>query len=269
VFSPYYARARRAGPADPENHVALNVALYGTAHRRWAMTERGRAALARDAQTLRIGRSRVTCAGGDTLFEIDEIGAPLPRRVAGTVRIGPEMPAGPRFGLDPAGRHRWQALAPRARIEVALRHPDLRWSGPGYLDTNDGDVPLEADFRSWEWGRAATRAGASVLYDVLMRDGRRSSLAWRFGPDGAQAFEPPPTFDAPATGLWRIPRPARSDRSGIMTTIEDTPFYARSTLRAVWGGEPVEAMHESLRLDRFTTPIVQAMLPFRMPRRRS
>jgi carotenoid 1,2-hydratase len=52
-----------------------------------------------------------------------------------------------------------------------------------------------------------------------------------------------------------------------MTTIEDTPFYARSTLKTVWHGQPVQAMHESLRLDRFVTPIVQAMLPFRMPRR--
>ena len=30
VFSPYYAWARRRGPADPLNHCALNVALYGT-----------------------------------------------------------------------------------------------------------------------------------------------------------------------------------------------------------------------------------------------
>jgi carotenoid 1,2-hydratase len=28
VFSPYYAWARRKGQADPENHCALNVAIY-------------------------------------------------------------------------------------------------------------------------------------------------------------------------------------------------------------------------------------------------
>ena len=56
VFSPYYARARRRGPADPEHHVALNVALYG-ATRRWTMTERGRASLQRTATSLRIGPS--------------------------------------------------------------------------------------------------------------------------------------------------------------------------------------------------------------------
>ena len=42
VFSPYYAWARRRGPADPEQFCALNVALYGKDRRAWAMTERGR-----------------------------------------------------------------------------------------------------------------------------------------------------------------------------------------------------------------------------------
>jgi carotenoid 1,2-hydratase len=267
VFSPYYARTRRSGPADPEDHVALNVALYGAAHRRWAMTERGRADLRRDHRTLHIGPSRVYQDGDDTVFDIDELGAPLPRRVYGTVRLQREIPAGPRFALAPGGRHHWQALAPRARIDVRLRRPDLNWSGTGYLDTNDGHVPLEDDFLSWEWGRAATATGASVVYDVRRRDGSRDSLAQRFGPDGSQAFDAPPAFQAPPTSLWRIPRPARGERSGHMTTIEDTPFYARSTLKTVWHGQPVQAMHESLRLDRFVTPIVQAMLPFRMPRR--
>jgi len=31
-------------------------------------------------------------------------------------------------------------------------------------------------------------------------------------------------------------------------------------------GERVEAVHESLSLERFRLPVVQAMLPFRMPR---
>jgi carotenoid 1,2-hydratase len=33
-------------------------------------------------------------------------------------------------------------------------------------------------------------------------------------------------------------------------------------------GEAATAVHESLDLDRFASPWVQAMLPFRMPRRR-
>jgi len=54
----------------------------------------------------------------------------------------------------------------------------------------------------------------------------------------------------------------------IVKTLEDAPFYARSVVSAKLLGEPVTLMHESLSLDRFKMPIVQAMLPFRMPRAR-
>ena len=40
VFSPYYAWARQRGAADPVNHCALNVGLYGRRAARWSMTER-------------------------------------------------------------------------------------------------------------------------------------------------------------------------------------------------------------------------------------
>ena len=53
VFSPYYALARRRGGADPANHCALNVALYGDGGHRWSMTERGRRSISRSASALR------------------------------------------------------------------------------------------------------------------------------------------------------------------------------------------------------------------------
>jgi carotenoid 1,2-hydratase len=52
----------------------------------------------------------------------------------------------------------------------------------------------------------------------------------------------------------------------VRQTLEDGPFYARSILSTRVFGEDVPAMHESLSLDRFRKPWVQAMLPFRMPR---
>ena len=65
VFSPYYALARAAaGAADPLNHCALNVALYGERGKRWAMTERGRAArAARRARVCSIGPSALRWDG--------------------------------------------------------------------------------------------------------------------------------------------------------------------------------------------------------------
>ena len=83
-----------------------------------------------------------------------------------------------------------------------------------------------------------------------------------------QTFEPPPLHTLKRTG-WRVGRKARSEDTAIVSrTLEDAPFYARSVVAARLLGEPVMLMHESLSLDRFKMPIVQAMLPFRMPRAR-
>jgi carotenoid 1,2-hydratase len=51
-------------------------------------------------------------------------------------------------------------------------------------------------------------------------------------------------------------------------TLEDGPFYTRSIMATRLLGEDIELMHESLSGDRFASPVVKAMLPFRMPRRR-
>jgi len=271
VFSPYYARARRRGDADPENHCALNVALYGRGDKRWALTERPRASLARSAATLAIGPSALEWDGDTLAVRIDEVTAPLPARIRGVVRVHPAALAGGAYALDAAGHHRWLPIAPCAHVEVALERPALRWSGPGYLDANAGDEPLEDSFASWSWSRAATRAGTAVLYDVLRRDGGRHSLALGFDAGGeTRAIDSPPVAALPATG-WRVARATRTDpgsRATVVRTLEDTPFYARSLVAAQLAGEPVTAVHESLSLDRFRSRWVQALLPFRTPRAR-
>ena len=112
VFSPYYAWARRRdGLADPANHCSLNVALYGRP-RRWAMTERGRGALVRDADQLAIGPSRLHWRGDHLEIEIAEVTAPLPSRIRGTVRVHPGALTGRCFTLDDAGHHHWSPIAP-------------------------------------------------------------------------------------------------------------------------------------------------------------
>ncbi|WP_207190881.1 carotenoid 1,2-hydratase [Halochromatium salexigens] len=270
VFSPYYAWARRRGRGDPEHFCALNVALYGKDRTAWAMTERGRGQLQRDARELEIGPSRIEWDGSAFTVHIDERGAPLPKRIQGTVRVYPKaLTEGP-ITLDPASRHRWWPIAPESRVEVRLERPGLRWSGSGYLDSNSGDEPLEHGFHAWDWSRAKLRRGSAVLYDMTFLDGGRRSLAFRFdGAGGTEAFEPPPPAHLPKTFWWRIPRATQSDadnRAKVLETLEDTPFYARSTISAQLLGEPVTAIHESLALTRFKTRWVQMLLPFRMPR---
>ncbi len=234
------------------------------------MTERTSAALHRDATTLAIGPSRVEWDGMALTVHIREVGAPIPRRITGTVRVHPTALTGARFTLDDAGRHRWSPIAPASRVEVALTAPGLNWSGPGYLDTNDGDRPLEADFRQWDWCRAPHDGGAAILYNAERLQGGEQSLALKVDAAGkVDRFEAPPRA-AMAPTLWRVPRHTRADPGTtprVVKTLTDSPFYARSVIETRLMGHSLTAVHESLDMARFTAPWVQAMLPFRVPRR--
>ncbi|MGK3989922.1 carotenoid 1,2-hydratase [Sorangium sp. So ce136] len=280
VFSPYYARARARGAADPLMHCSMNVALYGPRPRddRWALTERPRAAVSRSPRALAIGPSRMEWSGGELRVAFDEITAPIPSRLAGTVRLRPAAPEpaapGPRGAragvtLDRWGRHRWAPLAPIARAEVELTHPSLRFSGSAYMDTNAGDEPLDRAFESWTWSRAVGADGLALTYDVRRRDGTRMLLARAFDAGGG-ARELPPLVPRPLGDTrWGMERSIAADLGSsprLLRTYEDTPFYARSLAAATFGGKPATVVHEALSLDRFASPWVQFLLPFRMRR---
>lgn len=259
VFSPGYARARKRGPTDPMDFCAINIALYGPT-RRWVMTEHRD--VARDADHLRIGRSTVRYDGADLVVEFDERCAPFKQRLAGRVRITPQISGGGLcHRLDPAGRHRWWPIAPVARATVELDAPDLRFEGAAYHDINAGDRPLEADFRYWDWSRSAD---GSVLYDVIQRDGSAVQFGRRFTPQGASSIQPS-TRHALKNGGWGVARAVRSDAPiALHHTLEDTPFYTRSWLHQDGPDGPVHLMHESLDLDRFDRAWVRFLLPFKM-----
>ncbi|MFW5680508.1 MAG: carotenoid 1,2-hydratase, partial [Pseudomonadota bacterium] len=133
VFSPYYAWS---GRTDPLDHCALNVALYGAGGKRWTMTERRRTAVERSADRLRIGPSALSWDGRTLTIDIDEVGAPIPRRLKGRVRLTTTALGGHVETLHAAGGHRWSPIAPAARVEVELEKPERSWSGVGYLDAN-------------------------------------------------------------------------------------------------------------------------------------
>jgi len=233
------------------------------------MTERGARHVARTGSEFVVGPSRVHWAGDALHVDIDERASPLPRRVRGRVSVFPQGLSDFVAALDARGAHRWGPIAPRARIEVAFDEPALAWQGHAYLDSNEGDEPVTEAFVDWDWLRAPCADGGTVVvYDVRPRHGPERVIARRFAPDGrAYAFAPPPRQDLPATG-WRIRRQVRSEAPpALARTLEDTPFYARSLLQARLLGEPVQAVHETLDAVRLARPLVQAMLPLRMPRR--
>jgi carotenoid 1,2-hydratase len=271
VFSPYYAAARRRGAGDPESHCALNIALYGRSGKKWALTERGRGALSRSTHDLAIGPSSMRWDGTDLVIEIDEITVPIPSRLRGVVRLSPSATVSETFALAETGNHRWRPIAPVSRVSVEMTSPSLSWSGAGYFDWNAGDGPLEDAFSGWHWSRASAADGTTIFYDGERRREGAFSLALAIEPNGTpRRLDPPPECALPTTPIWRIARATRSDSMAparIVSTCEDTPFYARSVAELSVAGRRIHAMHESLSLDRFGARWVQSLLPFRMPRR--
>lgn len=272
VFSPYYARANRRTPggADPEDYVAINLALYGPRRTLWAMTERRRRTLQRDPHRLGIGPSRLNWTGNTLTAQINELTNPIPQPLRGTITLHPKALESTIYSLDAHGAHRWQPIAPCARIHVAFEKPALTWDGDAYFDRNDGDAPMGTAFSTWNWSRAQTRHGTRIFYHAHRLDGGFTDLSLQFaGAGGVTAITPPPPAPLPMT-WWRIARETRSDAgtdAQLIRNFEDTPFYARARIAAQIDGETINGVHETLDLKRFAQPIVQTMLPFRMPRR--
>ncbi len=251
---------------DPENHCALNVALYG-GKRRWAMTERGARHVMRDENKFEIGPSSMAWDGDDLIIEIDERCIPLPFALRGRVRLTPGQCYDKPVLLNTQNKHFWQAVAPQARVTVEFEKPNLRWSGSAYHDMNWGEEPLEKGFKKWTWLRAKTSTGTQVIYDVERRDGSNFSFGSCFKDGLTIERVVPPAHDL-RSGFWSMARTVHSEaKPRLISTLEDTPFYTRNHVEMTLDGELCEAYHESLSLDRFVNPIVQMMLPFRMPRR--
>jgi len=276
VFSPYYFAARRRGTADPKQHYGINVALYRPQGRVWAFTEYGRTEVEADTRALRMGSNRLVWRGGSLFLDIDERTAPWRSRLRGQLRltpaVDPESNAWGPVNLDLAGRHRWLPVAPCARVDARFERPQFRFSGSGYADSNWGDEPLEHGFRRWNWLRSESREETRVIYDLVGRGDKPlmpRALAFVAG-QRPRILDPEALVDrALPGGRWGLPRSTRADPGttvGIVKTLEDSPFYARSMLRASFEGQEAFAMHESLDLDRFSRRSTQWLLPFRILR---
>ena len=235
------------------------------------MTERGRASVGRDRHHFQVGPSAMRWRGDHLEVDIEEVTVPWPSRLRGRVRV---FPAGlSRFvaTLDDTGRHRWGPIAPCARVEVEFTAPAVSWSGEAYLDSNEGDEPIEAPFVDWDWARAVLpQGGTGVIYDVRQKAGPDRVLALRFDRHGEATHVEAPPRQRLARSVWGVKRTTRGDAGAdhaVQQTLEDAPFYVRSVVRSSFLGQPVLAMHETLSVPRLASPLVKMMLPFRMPRR--
>ena len=108
-----------------------------------------------------------------------------PRRVRGRIKLWPQQLYGYSTPLDVNAQHRWGPLAPSSRIEVDLNAPDLKWQGHAYLDSNEGDEPVDRGFHTWDWSRARTRDGSTVVFYDMQAPGMEDRvLSLRFTPQG-------------------------------------------------------------------------------------
>ncbi len=267
VFSPAYFRAKRRGRAvDPLAHCGLNVVVHGPRANAWVFTEYRGAEVSRHADTLALGRSRITRDDRGLVVEIDERTYPWGRPVRGRIRLQAQGWHTQQFALDGAGRHLWWPIAPRATIEVDLEAPAMRFVGPGYHDSNRGCEALEQSLRSWTWSRSSDGDATALLYDVTDRDGVERRLGLRYGPVGVDRIAPAVTTSL-GPSRWGLPRSTRSDRDDdtrLLRTLVDAPFYARSLYACDRGGASVRGVHEVVDLDRFARTSTQLMLPFRI-----
>ncbi len=267
VFSPYYVRARKRGDGNPENHCALNVALYGQ-HNRWAMTERGVSHIKRTPDQFTLGPSSLSWDNGSLVITIEERCSPLPRALKGRIKFTPDHLYNAPVTLDTNAKHFWQAIAPHGRVVIEFDHPALSWSGSAYHDMNWGEEPLETGFKTWNWCRAVSKQGTKILYDLDRSDGTTKVFGHLYTA-GSITDISVPTRKPLSRGYWGMIRDVNSELPPVLlATLEDTPFYTRNHIELTHEGERCEAYHESLSLDRFTHPVVQMMLPFRMPRRK-
>jgi carotenoid 1,2-hydratase len=236
------------------------------------MTERPRGDVERSRNELTVGPSHVEWNGDALEITIEErdkrLFNPFRRPVRGKVRVIPEALNPASFALDGCENHIWHCMAPRARIEVTMDEPGISWTGKGYFDHNRGREPLEDGFRVWHWSRAHMREGAVVCYEGERSDGSLFASAIRFNAAGIpEEAELPQMAELPRS-KWGIERRTRSEigLSKVQRAWEDTPFYSRAELTSQLYGEQVVAVQESLDMQRFASPIVQFMLPYRMPR---
>jgi carotenoid 1,2-hydratase len=292
VFSPSYARRLRRGEAAlPDEHVAVNLALYDRkSPRAWVMSEYGRSALhgVSDAGPVIAESAIEALPGGALRLVLRDRSAPflaslagVGARVEGTLELEPLCGKMPQVPLDAAGVHRWRVAVPRGRVKVRFTRPDFSFDGIGYHDLNEGDGRLETAFARWSWARfhaddrtivlysARERSGAARALLLDTRDGdadeERRALTVAPGPEGESRKV---GWGLPMSSWFSVERPG----GGVLRCtpsdfLQVAPFYARYAAALDEGDRPLaRGMGEYLDLDRFASRGLQFLLRFKTRR---
>lgn len=246
------------------------------------MTERSQPGVTRKVDNYTIGPSRLSfyrdkSQYGVMQIDINEVTVPIPRLLQGRITVQLGNLSDKHYRLDKEGHHHWWPVSPASAVEVQFEKPACSWHGHAYLDTNWGDRPLEEDIDYWCWSRFQNKQQTLIHYDVFYKgnDAYRlpacepdKGLAIRVNNDGTSTTDTPPSLKKLKKTNWQMTRHARSESNlKLVSTLEDSPFYSRSLIETTIDNESLMGICESVSLQKFRKPIVQMMLPFRMPRR--
>ena len=233
------------------------------------MTDRGRGALRQSEDTFTVGPSSLHWDGDKLVIDIEEWSNPIVSKLKGRIVVRPKGVTGVELPLKQDGSHVWRPFAPTSDIEVDLGDHG-QWRGHGYFDANFGTKALEADFSYWTWGRFPLSDGTACFYDADLRNGETLGAAMKFTPDGGiAAMEAPPKAKM-RRSLWAVRRESRADPGHTPKQVQamlDAPFYNRSGVETVIGGERSRGVYEALDLNRFRGSWLMPMLAVRVPRR--
>jgi carotenoid 1,2-hydratase len=265
------------GGAPAEKHAAINLAIYGEdkTKSRWIFSEY-RTGLDRSEDGLSLGKNSIEWRGDELILRIEEQAPWSQRGLSGEIRLRAPTRYAPAIDLAGNGEHRWYPVAPACSAQVRLSRPSLNFDGVAYHDVNHGSRALEEDFVEWDWSRLGSAASVDsnegvITYDVVTRGGPDAAHKRRmfgFGASGLTMLDTSGTeLRNGGRGFWGVARKPVGDsgtRPRHLRTLEDSPFYTRSLIETTVGAKQYRGVHESLRMDRFVSPVVQCMLPFRI-----
>lgn len=259
--SPFSARysSRAAYGARPEEHSAINFALYESGKRvAWVMTEYGKGSwldgdVAIGGSSLRIDRS------GNVTIEIAERTALWGRPVEAKISLEPLAPGLRELELVPGAAHYWHPRAPYARAKVEVASHEINFEGRGYFDSNRGAELLGPQLPGWRWARLHTRTATEVLYEPP----DSTIQVWSGDSGTALRRNPERPLELTRTG-WGLPvprsfAPASWPSLSEPTMLESSPFYARMQCAA----PGAELLAEVADFRRFHRPTVRWMARFR------
>ena len=233
-------RPAAAGPTRA-HYCALNVALYGAGGQALGDDRaRPRERCAASAHALEIGPSALAWDGRALTVRIDEITAPLPSRIRGTVRLAPgRRDRATSFALDDEALHRWSPIAPVRASRGRARSARAAVGRRRLPRLERGRRAARARLHAAGTGRARRlcrrRYGRALRRQPAPRAATSRSRSGSTPRGGVERFEPPPRCRAAAerlAGGARHARPTPAARARVVQTLEDAPFYARSLVAA-------------------------------------